>query len=43
VLGQDSTGQWVSIYIGPTESVWVPKAVMALSPGTPLPIINTAS
>jgi hypothetical protein len=43
VLGQDSTGQWVSLYVDPVTSVWVPKAVMSLSPSTALPIISTGS
>ena len=43
VLGQDSTGAWVELYIDPVTSVWVPKSVMALNPSTPLPIISTGS
>jgi len=43
VLGQDSTGTWIELFIDPVTSVWVPKSVMALSPSTPLPIINTGS
>jgi len=41
VLGQDPTGQWVSLYIDPVTSVWVPKSVMALSPSTALPILGS--
>ncbi len=40
ILGQDSTGKWVQVYVTPDVSVWAAKASFALSATTPLPIVG---
>lgn len=41
LLGADSTGQWVSVYISPSASVWAPASAFALN-GMTLPVISGA-
>ncbi len=37
VLGQDSTGKWIEIYVTGSVSLWLPRADMAVG-GAPLPV-----
>jgi hypothetical protein len=39
VLGTDSTGKWVQIFVTPTTATWVPASALALN-GMTLPVIG---